>query len=99
MESVCVRVVMISWPFFIERQSNFCYCSTEQVIAIEIDNDEKRNEIEELVRELMDGENGKEMEKNVMLLKSKEEEACKFDGFVCQQLNKLMAEISVKKQR
>ena len=66
MESICARVVLISWTFFIERQSNCCYCSTEQVIAIEIDNDAKRNEIEELVRELMDGEKGKEMEKNVM---------------------------------
>lgn len=44
MESICARVVMISWPFFIKRQSNCSYCCTEQVIAIEIDNDAKRNE-------------------------------------------------------
>lgn len=38
---------------------------------MEIDNDVKRNEVEVLVKELMDGEKGKERKKNVLEFKRK----------------------------
>ncbi|CAK9309185.1 unnamed protein product [Citrullus colocynthis] len=57
-ESICAGVPRISWPFFAERQTNCRYCCTEWEIGMEIDSNVKRNEVEKLVRELMDGEKG-----------------------------------------
>ncbi|XP_031744781.1 7-deoxyloganetin glucosyltransferase-like [Cucumis sativus] len=93
LESICAGVPMISWPFFAEQQTNCRYCCTEWGIGMEIDNNVKRNEVEELVRELMDGEKGKKMKENVMYLKSKAEEAYKPGGSAYKQLDKLINEV------
>ncbi|GJV92763.1 hypothetical protein Tco_1540576 [Tanacetum coccineum] len=45
-------------------------------VAMEIDNDVKSDKVRKLVVELMDGEKGNEMRKNVADLKKKAEEAC-----------------------
>ncbi|KAE8645802.1 7-deoxyloganetin glucosyltransferase isoform X1 [Cucumis sativus] len=93
LESICAGVPMISWPFFAEQQTNCRYCCTEWGIGMEIDNNVKRNEVEELVRELMDGEKGKKMKENVMYLRSKAEEAYKPGGSAYKQLDKLINEV------
>ncbi|CAK9309182.1 unnamed protein product [Citrullus colocynthis] len=92
LESICAGVPMISWPFFAEQHTNCRYCCTEWEIGMEIDNNVKRN-VEELVRELMDGEKGKKMKENVMNLKSKAEEAYKLGGSSWKQLDKVIDEI------
>ncbi|XP_020222645.1 7-deoxyloganetin glucosyltransferase [Cajanus cajan] len=60
LESVCGGVPMICWPFFAEQQTNCRFSCNEWGIGLEIE-DVKRDKIESLVRELMDGEKGKEM--------------------------------------
>ncbi|XP_020237743.1 7-deoxyloganetin glucosyltransferase [Cajanus cajan] len=60
LESVCGGVPMICWPFFAEQQTNCRFCCKEWGIGLEIE-DVKRDKIESLVRELMDGEKGKQM--------------------------------------
>ena len=57
----------------------------------------KRNEVEELVRELMDGEKGKKMKENVMNWKNKAEEAYKLGGCAWKQLDKLITEVLLSK--
>ena len=57
---------MICWPFFAEQQTNCRYCCTEWGVGMEIDSDVKRDEVAKLVRELMEGEKGKEMKKKTM---------------------------------
>ncbi|XP_038888318.1 7-deoxyloganetin glucosyltransferase-like isoform X1 [Benincasa hispida] len=93
LESICAGVPMISWPFFAEQQTNCRYCCSEWGIGMEIDNNVKRNEVEKLVRELMDGEKGKQMKENVKNLKSKAEEAYKPGGCAWKQLDKLISEV------
>ena len=93
LESICAGVPMISWPFFAEQQTNCRYCCTEWGIGMEIDSNVKRNEVEELVRELMDGEKGKKMKENVMNLKIKAEEACNRGGSAYKNLDKLIDEV------
>ncbi|KAF8411203.1 hypothetical protein HHK36_003747 [Tetracentron sinense] len=61
LESVCCGVPMIYWPFFAEQETNCRYVCKEWSIGMEIDNNIKRDEEEMLVRELMEGEKGKEM--------------------------------------
>ncbi|KAJ0085673.1 hypothetical protein Patl1_08550 [Pistacia atlantica] len=61
LESIGGGVPMVCWPFFAEQQTNCRYSCKEWGIGMEIDNDVKRDEVEILVRELMEGEKGKEM--------------------------------------
>ena len=72
-ESLCGGVPMICWPFFAEQPTNCRYCCTEWGIGMEIEDDVTRDEVERLVRDLMEGEKGKEMKKKVMEWKSKAE--------------------------
>ena len=52
-----------------------------------------RSEVEKLVRELIDGEKGKEIKKNVMEWKTKAEDSTKHSGSSYQNLDKLIAEV------
>jgi len=65
LESVCGGVPMICWPFFAEQQTNCRFSCKEWGIGLEIE-DVKRDKIESLVRELMDGEKGKEMKEKAV---------------------------------
>ncbi|CAK9163138.1 unnamed protein product [Ilex paraguariensis] len=97
-ESVCGGVPMICWPFFAEQQTNCRYSCTEWGMGMEIDSDVKRNEVEMLVRELMDGEKGKEMKKKAMEWKKKAEEASGPGGSSHTNFGKLISEVLLAKQ-
>ncbi|KAJ9166571.1 hypothetical protein P3X46_021303 [Hevea brasiliensis] len=66
LESICAGVPMICWPFFAEQQTNCRYICSEWGIGMEINSDVKRNEVESLLIELMEGDKGKEMKKKAM---------------------------------
>ncbi|XP_060198919.1 7-deoxyloganetin glucosyltransferase-like [Lycium barbarum] len=66
LESISSGVPMICWPFFAEQQTNCWFCCRRWGIGMEIDNNVKRDEVENLVRELMTGEKGKEMKKKAL---------------------------------
>ncbi|KAL4614839.1 hypothetical protein ACB092_07G081800 [Castanea dentata] len=93
LEAVCGGVPMISWPFFAEQQTNCRYCCTEWGIGMGIDNNVHRDDVEKLVRELMDGERGKEMKKNVMDLKTKAKEATKSGDSSYKNMENLITEV------
>lgn len=80
LESICGGVHMICWPFFAEQQTNCRYSCAHWGIGMEIDNNVKRDEVEKLVRELMDGDKGKEMKIKVMEWKKKAEESTSVGG-------------------
>ncbi|XP_043719323.1 7-deoxyloganetin glucosyltransferase-like [Telopea speciosissima] len=81
LESICEGVPMICWPFFAEQQTNCLYACTKWGIGMEIDSDVKREEVEGLVRELMeDGEKCKSFRLKAMEWKKKAEEAAKPGG-------------------
>ncbi|KAF7803731.1 7-deoxyloganetin glucosyltransferase-like [Senna tora] len=65
-ESLCAGVPMACWPFFADQQPNCRYACREWGIGIEIENDVKREEVEKLVIELMEGEKGKQMRERVL---------------------------------
>ncbi|VVA92172.1 unnamed protein product [Arabis nemorensis] len=60
-ESLCGGVPMICWPFFAEQPTNCKFCCDEWGVGMEIGGNVKREEVEAVVRELMDGEKGKKM--------------------------------------
>jgi hypothetical protein len=75
MESLSSGVPMICWPFFAEQQTNCWFSVNEWGVGMEIDNNVKRDEVCDLVKELMVGEKGKELKKNAMEWKKKGEES------------------------
>ncbi|KAJ0988419.1 hypothetical protein J5N97_006775 [Dioscorea zingiberensis] len=66
LESICGGVPVICWPFFAEQQTNCRYLCTEWGIGMEIDNNVRRQEVEGLIKELMNGEKGMEMRKKAL---------------------------------
>ncbi|KAG8383542.1 hypothetical protein BUALT_Bualt04G0024500 [Buddleja alternifolia] len=63
MESICEGVPVICWPFFADQQTNCHYSCTKWGIGMEINHDVKRDEVAELVNEMVEGEKGKKMRK------------------------------------
>jgi UDP:flavonoid glycosyltransferase YjiC (YdhE family) len=61
LESMCAGVPIICWSFFAEQQTNCQYAYSTWGIGMEVYHDVKRDEIEALVREMMDGYKGKAM--------------------------------------
>lgn len=89
-ESICAGVPMICWPFFAEQQTNCRYACTEWGVGMEIDNNVERDEVEKLVKELMEGEKGKSMKKAAMEWRTKAEEATAPCGSSYLNLDKLV---------
>lgn len=76
LEGICGGAPMLCWPFFAEQQVNCRYASTTWGVGLEIDSDVKREGVEALVREMMEGENGKVMRNKAVEWKKKSEIAC-----------------------
>ena len=93
LESLCCGVPMVCWPFFAEQQLNCLFACREWGISIEIDTNVKRDEVEKLVRELLEGEKGVEMKRKAMEWKKEAEEAIGPGGSSFQNLEKLAAQV------
>ncbi|KAK3414350.1 hypothetical protein EUGRSUZ_L00502, partial [Eucalyptus grandis] len=92
LESICGGVPVLCWPFFAEQQTNCFYTKNEWGIGMEIDNSVRREEVEKLVRELMDGEKGKAMKKKAVEWKRKAEEATELGGSSYENLETLLSQ-------
>lgn len=94
LESICSGVPMICWPFFADQQTNCRYCCVEWGVGMEIDSDVKRDEVEKLLREVVEGgEKGREMKKAAMDWKRMTEEAIAPGGSSSINLDKLVKEV------
>ncbi|KAA8536451.1 hypothetical protein F0562_028929 [Nyssa sinensis] len=80
LESICEGVPMICWPFFAEQQTNCFYLCNKWGVGMEIDTDARREKVEGLVRELMEGEKGKEMREKAMEWRKRADSATKPGG-------------------
>ncbi|KAL5776709.1 hypothetical protein ACOSP7_009635 [Xanthoceras sorbifolium] len=98
MESLCAGVPIICWPFGGDQQTNCRYACTEWGFGVEVrgeydDGYVKRNEIEKVVRELMEGEKGHEMRNKAMDWKKMAEETTDTDGPSSINLKKLVNQL------
>ncbi|KAF8404622.1 hypothetical protein HHK36_009510 [Tetracentron sinense] len=93
LESICGGVPMICWPFFGEQQTNCRYACKKWGIGMEIDNNVKREEVETLVRELMEGEEGKKMKNKALEWKKRAEETTGLVGSSNLNLDKMVNEV------
>ncbi|XP_061345944.1 7-deoxyloganetin glucosyltransferase-like [Gastrolobium bilobum] len=75
-ESLCNGVPVICWPFFAEQPTNCRFCCKEWGIGLQIGSDDvKRDRVESLVRELMEGQQGKVLTKKALEWKKLAEDA------------------------
>ncbi|KAG8363997.1 hypothetical protein BUALT_Bualt19G0080500 [Buddleja alternifolia] len=85
------RSKLISWcP---QEQTNCRFSCVDWEIGMEIDNDVKRDDVELMVKEMMDGEKGKKMKEKATEWKRKAEEAVELGGSSYLNLNKLINEV------
>ncbi|KAF3953034.1 hypothetical protein CMV_021475 [Castanea mollissima] len=96
-ESVCAGVPMLCLPFFYDQQTNCKYTCNEWAIGMEIDFDVKREEVEKMVRELLEGDRGKKMKKKAMEWKKLAEEATCPLGSSSINLKNLVSEVLLSK--
>ncbi|KAK3411749.1 hypothetical protein EUGRSUZ_I00512 [Eucalyptus grandis] len=80
LESVSAGVPVICWPFFADQQTNCRYACTEWGIGVEVDEDVRREEIEGLVRQVMEGEEGRRMRERAQYWKREAEAAASPGG-------------------
>jgi UDP:flavonoid glycosyltransferase YjiC (YdhE family) len=90
LESICGGVPIICWPFFAEQQTNCRYACTTWGIGMEVNHDVKRDEIEELVKEVIEGDKGKAMRQKALEWKKKAVEANDIEGSSYQSFERLI---------
>jgi UDP:flavonoid glycosyltransferase YjiC (YdhE family) len=95
-ESICAGVPMLCCPFFADQPANCRYICNEWEIGMEIDTNVKRDEVEELLNELMVGEKGKTFRQNAMELKKKAQENTRPGGCSDMNLDKVIKEVLLK---
>lgn len=95
LESICEGVPTICWPFFAEQQTNCRYsCSDDQWgIGVEVNQDVKRDEIDALVREMMEGDKGKKLKEKALAWKKKAEEATRIGGSSYNSFDRFIKEV------
>ena len=85
-------VPFMCWPFFAEQVTNARYACREWGMGVEVNQDMKRHEIEALVKEVMEGEKGKDMRKNAREWKRKALEATDVGGSSYNNLERFIEE-------
>ncbi|KAK7306718.1 hypothetical protein VNO77_44673 [Canavalia gladiata] len=93
LEGITAGVPMICWPFFAEQQTNCRYVCTTWGIGMEINHDVKREEITNLVKEMIEGDKGKEMKQKCLEWKKKAKIATDVGGSSYNNFYKLIKEV------
>ncbi|KAJ1265507.1 hypothetical protein BS78_08G081100 [Paspalum vaginatum] len=93
LESICGGVPMVCWPFFAEQQTNCRYKRTEWGIGVEIDDDVRRDDVEALIREAMEGEKGHDMRRRVAQLRDSAVAAARPGGRSMRNVDRLIDEV------
>lgn len=92
METVCAGVPVICWPFFGDQQMNCRFACTTWEIGVEVDSDVKRDEVADLVKEMMEGKKGEKMRENAQEWRKKAVEAIDIRGSSYSDFHKLINE-------
>ncbi|XP_031371905.1 UDP-glycosyltransferase 85A2-like [Punica granatum] len=95
-ESMSAGVPMMCWPYFADQQTNCKYACKDWEVGLEIDSDVKREEVERLMMELMEGEKRKRMKERAEDWKQLAFEATSEHGSSSTNLDKLVGEIIAK---
>nr|GFA59687.1 UDP-glycosyltransferase 85C1-like [Tanacetum cinerariifolium] len=94
-ESLSAGVPMICWPFSGDQRTNCRQMCKEWEVGMEIGRNVKRGEVEKLVRELMEGVEGRKMRNKAMDWKKMAEIATGPNGSSSQNIEKLVNKIRI----
>ncbi|KAK9167197.1 hypothetical protein Scep_002388 [Stephania cephalantha] len=83
-------VPMICWPFFAEQPTNCRYSCVHWGLGVEMSTDVRRGDVEMIVREVMEGENGVDMKREAVEWKKRALEATCPSGSSFTNLEKLV---------
>jgi UDP:flavonoid glycosyltransferase YjiC (YdhE family) len=89
-EGLSAGVPLLCCPFFGDQPTNCRYACNVWRIGMEIENNATRKEVEKIVRELMEGENGKEIKQKVLEWKKLAEKATDLHGSSLRNLEDLI---------
>nr|GMC65927.1 7-deoxyloganetin glucosyltransferase-like [Ipomoea batatas] len=92
-ESMSAGVAMICWSCFAEQRLNRLCCCSQWGFGLEIDLDVNRENVESVVRELMEGEKGREVKQKAMFWKERGDVAVGVGGSSFSNLDKLIGEV------
>ncbi|KAK9939555.1 hypothetical protein M0R45_016247 [Rubus argutus] len=92
LESIAEGVPVICWPFFSEQQTNCHLACTEWGIGMEVNDDVKCDEIETLVKEMLEGEKGMKMKQKAKEWKKKAVAATDIGGTSYNNFDRLIKE-------
>ncbi|GKA72595.1 UDP-glycosyltransferase 85C1-like protein [Tanacetum coccineum] len=98
-ESLSAGVPMVCWPFSHDQRINCRQMCKEWEIGMEIEGSLKRDVVEKLVRELMEGLEGKRIRKNTMEWKKTAENTTSPNGSSSLTIDKLTNEITIYSKR
>ncbi|KAM0879009.1 hypothetical protein ACQ4PT_034523 [Festuca glaucescens] len=93
LESISSGVPMVCWPFFADQQTNCRYKCTEWGVGMEIADDVRRDEVEAMIREVMEGEKGGEMRRRVTELRDSTVASARRDGRSMRNVDRLINEV------
>ncbi|KAG0499403.1 hypothetical protein HPP92_004094 [Vanilla planifolia] len=82
---------MVCWPFFAEQQTNCRYACTEWGVGLEIDNNVRRDEVKELIKEMMVGKKGMRMRNKATEWKQEALKAAAMGGTSVVNLDKMVS--------
>ncbi|KAL6227735.1 hypothetical protein ACLB2K_001692 [Fragaria x ananassa] len=80
LETVSEGVPVICWPFFADQQTNCGFACGSWGIGLEVKHDVKRCDIEGVIKDMMEGEKGKELRQNALEWRKKAIEATDIGG-------------------
>ncbi|XP_048437192.1 UDP-glycosyltransferase 85A7-like [Pyrus x bretschneideri] len=92
-ESLSTGVSLLCGPLFGDQQTNCYFTCNERGSGMEINSNVKRDEMEKLVRELMDGEKGKKVKIKAKEWKKLAEEATGLHGSSSKNLDNLVNQV------
>ncbi|XP_019172139.1 PREDICTED: 7-deoxyloganetin glucosyltransferase-like [Ipomoea nil] len=93
LESMSAGVAMICWSCFGDQPLNRLCCCSGWGLGVEIDSDINRENVGSVVRELMEGEKGREVKKKATFWKERAEAATSVGGSSFSNLDKLIREV------
>ncbi|KAF8722899.1 hypothetical protein HU200_022036 [Digitaria exilis] len=99
LESISAGVPMLCWPFFADQQTNCRYARTEWRNGMEIRGEVRSAELAGMIREAMEGEQGREMSRRASQWKEKASLATSPGGSTVVNLGRLIDEVLLAKKQ
>lgn len=94
MESISEGVPVICWPFFAEQQTNCRFACSRWGIGVEVNPNVYRDDVAALVKEMMEGQNGKKMKKKALEWREKAHVATDVGGSSYNNFDRFIEEVS-----